>query len=163
MAPRVESEGGDIETDTFAKWSESLISTEFASGRTNACFADFAVICCRVIKASDTERTVAKMNQSNRSNNGAGAIRLSGHLICTSSEEIDTIRNYLPEHIRLTRSEPGCLSFEVTQTVDPIIWRVEERFADRATFEAHQARTRASTWGTATRAIRREYEISEDS
>ena len=62
----------------------------------------------------------------------------------------------LPEHVRLTRAEPGCLSFEVTPTDDPLAWRVEERFTDRAAFDAHQRRTRASAWGAATAAIRRD-------
>ena len=40
-----------------------------------------------------------------------------------------------PEHIRLTRTRPGCLSFEVTQTDDPLVWRVDERFTDDAAFQ----------------------------
>jgi quinol monooxygenase YgiN len=91
---------------------------------------------------------------------GAGVVRLSGRLICGSLDEIYIIQTYLPEHIRLTRLEPGCLSFEVTQTEDPLIWRVEERFTNRLAFEAHQVRTKASAWGTETGSIRREYEIS---
>jgi quinol monooxygenase YgiN len=88
-------------------------------------------------------------------------IRLSGFLRCASPEEADIVRRLLPEHVRLTRAEPGCLSFEVTPTDDPLTWRVEERFADRAAFDAHQRRTRASTWAVATAAIRRDYEVSE--
>jgi quinol monooxygenase YgiN len=103
------------------------------------------------------------MNQSNRPNDKTGKVRLSGQLICASLDEVDIVQKYLPEHIRLTRSEPGCLSFEVTQTEEPMIWCVEERFADRLAFEAHQVRTKASAWGAATSAIRREYEISADS
>lgn len=91
-----------------------------------------------------------------------GAVRLSGQLICASQQEVDLVETYLPEHIRLTRLEPGCLSFEVTRTADPLVWSVEERFVDMPAFEAHQARTRASQWGTETKAIRRAYEISTD-
>jgi quinol monooxygenase YgiN len=69
---------------------------------------------------------------------------------------------HLPEHIRLTRMEPGCLSFEVAQIDDSMIWRVEELFSDEPAFEAHQDRAKGSTWGTATKAIRREYQISTD-
>ena len=88
-------------------------------------------------------------------------MRLSGRLLCASAEEADIVRRHLPEHVRLTRAEPGCLSFEVTPTDDPLTWRVEERFADRAAFDAHQRRTRTSAWGAATAAIRRNYEVGE--
>jgi quinol monooxygenase YgiN len=102
------------------------------------------------------------MKQGDRSNDEMGTVRLVGNLICASADEVDIVRKFLPEHIRLTVSEPGCLSFAVTQTEDPMIWRVEERFTDRRAFEAHQARTRASAWGAATAAIRRDYEILVD-
>ncbi|RUM26887.1 antibiotic biosynthesis monooxygenase [Rhizobium vallis] len=102
------------------------------------------------------------MDQSNGPNEETGKVRLSGQLICASLDEIEIVQKYLPEHMRLTRSEPGCLSFEVTQTEDPMIWRVEERFTDRLAFEAHQIRTKASAWGAATSAIRRDYEVSAD-
>ena len=67
----------------------------------------------------------------------------------------------LPEHIRLTRAEAGCLSFDVTPTADPLIWHVEERFTDRAAFDAHQARTSESDWATQTAGIAREYTVTE--
>jgi quinol monooxygenase YgiN len=68
----------------------------------------------------------------------------------------------LPDHIRLTRDEPGCLSFEVTPSADPLIWQVEERFADRAAFDAHQARVVQSDWGAQTKGITRDYTVTED-
>nr|WP_196260962.1 antibiotic biosynthesis monooxygenase [Pelagibacterium limicola] len=103
------------------------------------------------------------MNQGDRSHNKMGAVHLVGDLHCASREEAEIVQKFLPEHVRLTVSEPGCLSFQVVQTEDPLIWRVEERFIDKLAFEAHQARTRASAWGVATASIRREYEILEDS
>lgn len=69
------------------------------------------------------------------------------------------MRTHLPEHIRLSRAEPGCLKFEVTQDDDPLIWRVSECFASAADFEAHQARVKASEWGLATQGIARDYRI----
>jgi quinol monooxygenase YgiN len=102
------------------------------------------------------------MEQSDTTGNRPGAIRLSGKLICASQEEAALVVTHLPEHIRLTRLEPGCVSFEVTQIDDSMIWRVEERFSDRPAFEAHQDRARSSIWGAATKAIRREYQISTD-
>lgn len=89
----------------------------------------------------------------------AGEVRLTGRLICTSEAEAETVRQHLPEHVRLTRAEPGCLSFEVEATDDPHVWRVEERFADRDAFLHHQERTRASRWGAATQGIRRDYSV----
>ncbi len=90
-----------------------------------------------------------------------GKVRLSGELICASEAECDVVRAYLPEHVRLTRDEPGCLSFKVTETANPLVWRVEECFIDRAAFDAHQLRTKASEWARQTAAIRRDYEIIE--
>jgi quinol monooxygenase YgiN len=74
-------------------------------------------------------------------------------------QDVQLVESHLPDHIRLTRAEPGCISFEVSQTEDPLIWRVEELFVDRAAFDFHQHRTRASKWFVATSAIPRDYEI----
>ena len=87
-------------------------------------------------------------------------IHVTGTLTCAAAEEADLVRQHLPEHIRLSRAEPGCLSFEVTQTADPLIWTVEESFTDRAAFDAHQTRTKASPWFAATAHIAREYQIT---
>ena len=89
-----------------------------------------------------------------------GRVRLKGRLLCSSAEEAGIVATHLPEHIRLTRAEPGCLSFEAVRSDDPLIWHVEECFRDKAAFEFHRERTRASAWGTATAAIRREFDIS---
>lgn len=59
-------------------------------------------------------------------NNKAGAVRLRGFLRCLSTDDIELVRRHLPEHLRLTRAEPGCISFEVSETDDPLIWEVEE-------------------------------------
>ena len=88
-------------------------------------------------------------------------IRLSGQVRCGSAADAAIVAQYLPEHIRLSRAEPGCLSFEVGQTEDPLIWSVEESFATRADFDAHQVRTKASVWYQATGHIPRVYEITE--
>ena len=90
-------------------------------------------------------------------------IRLSGHVICTNEQDVAIVRDHLDQHIRLSRAEPGCLSFEVAQTADPLIWSVEESFVNQAAFDAHQTRTKASRWFAATAHIRREYRVfSED-
>ncbi|MFN7223516.1 MAG: putative quinol monooxygenase [Paracoccaceae bacterium] len=88
-------------------------------------------------------------------------IRLKGHLICMTEDEAQTVRQYLPDHIRLSRAEPGCLSFDVSQTDDPMIWDVHETFRTRADFDAHQTRTRDSRWFDATRHILRDFRVEE--
>jgi quinol monooxygenase YgiN len=90
-----------------------------------------------------------------------GIVRLSGKLICASDDEASIVRTHLPEHVRLTQAEAGCLFFEVRQTNDARIWTVEESFANREAFEAHKTRAQASAWGAATANIRREYVIME--
>lgn len=87
-------------------------------------------------------------------------IRLSGLLICTDEQQVEMIHRHLPEHSRLSLAEPGCLSFAVSQTDDPMVWQVEEAFTDQAAFDAHQARTKASAWFTATADIRRDYRVT---
>lgn len=85
-----------------------------------------------------------------------GPVHRRGPLICPTPEAARIVRRHLPRHLRLTRAEPGCLAYDVTPTDDPLVWRGEERFADRAAFDAHQARTRASAWGRATAGIARD-------
>ena len=67
----------------------------------------------------------------------------------------------LPDHVTLTRAEPGNLRFDVTQTDDPMVWQVDELFADDAAFHQHQARTKASRWGIDSAAIRRDFTRSD--
>jgi len=88
-----------------------------------------------------------------------GNVRLSGLLVCASADEAEIVRARLPLHVELTRAEPGCESFDVRETEEPLIWRVEERFADSAAFATHQARAAASEWGRATAGIERRYTV----
>ncbi len=87
-------------------------------------------------------------------------IHLAGRLICKDEAEAALVAAHLPRHIELSRAEVGCLSFDVPQ-VAPLIWEVRESFTDRAAFDAHQTRTKASDWFHQTAAIAREYEITE--
>lgn len=89
-----------------------------------------------------------------------GVIRLTGTLTCAPAEA-ETVRAALPEHIRLSRAEPGCLAFDVTETA-PGEFSVSERFVDRSAFDAHQTRTRASDWWRVTAYMPRHFEISEE-
>lgn len=88
------------------------------------------------------------------------AVELTGRLICADAAEAALVRAHLPEHLRLTRAEPGCERFEVA-AAGPLTWQVDERFTARADFEAHQARTRVSAWGRATAGIRRDFRVFE--
>lgn len=87
-------------------------------------------------------------------------VTLTGTLTCDADAEAARVRAALPEHIRLTRAEPGCLSFEVIPTDDPMVWTVAERFTDPAAFNSHQARAATSDWARATVGIARDYKIS---
>ena len=86
-------------------------------------------------------------------------IRLRGHLVCVTAEEAAAVQAHVAEHTRLSRAEPGCLSFEVTPTDDPMVWEVMETFRTQDDFNAHQARTRASRWFEATRSILRDFRV----
>ncbi len=89
------------------------------------------------------------------------AVRVTGRLGCANEAQAARVRALLGEHIRLSRAEPGCLTFDVVPTNDPLVWELNETFVDRAAYEAHQARTRASTWGIETIGLTRRFEVSE--
>ena len=72
-----------------------------------------------------------------------------------------TARSALPTHIRLSREEPGCLRFDVTEDADvPGRFHVSEAFIDAAAFEAHQTRARASDWGMISAGFERQYKVT---
>lgn len=88
-------------------------------------------------------------------------IAVRGQLVCANEQEAAAVLFNLPEHTRLTRAEPGCLKFAVTQSADPLVFEVEERFLNQEAFDAHQARLRGTTWWEATQKIHRSYEVTE--
>ena len=90
-------------------------------------------------------------------------IRLTGELVCNNLDEARLVTEYLPAHIRLTRLEPGCLAFNVTQTTDPLIWQVEEHFENEMVLKTHQERGASSEQGKMTAGIERRYAIVEPS
>lgn len=88
-------------------------------------------------------------------------IRLTGHIDVPPGRR-EAVAAALPEHIRLTRAEPGCLQFDVQP--DPQVpgrWLVEELFDSREAFEAHQTRARQSRWGEISAGLAREYDVVE--
>ncbi|MGJ8583258.1 MAG: putative quinol monooxygenase [Marinosulfonomonas sp.] len=73
-------------------------------------------------------------------------IVITGTLTCTP-QDLEMVQVEVAEHVRLTRAEPGCISFSIDPSeTDPCIFIVRERFVDQAAFDAHTARTRASQW-----------------
>lgn len=86
-------------------------------------------------------------------------IHLTGQLVCRTEDEARIISVHLAEHIEHTRAEPGCVSFTVTRTDEPLIWKVEEYFEDQRAFELHQNRVARSEWGRVTAGIERRYSI----
>lgn len=84
-------------------------------------------------------------------------VRLTGRLICSTHEDAALVHALLPEHIRASRAEPGCLGFDVTPESCGLVWVVSEEFFSEAAFAAHQTRTKASAWGRATAHITRDF------
>ena len=87
-------------------------------------------------------------------------IHLSGFLTCPTLDDLKIVETYLPDHIRLSRAEPGCLSFNVTQTADPLVWQLDETYLDQAAFDAHQARNRSSIWWQMSQGLRRDFKLT---
>ena len=90
-----------------------------------------------------------------------GNVTLSGFITVPDSE-LALIKSELPNHIKLTRQEAGCLSFNVTQSdSDKNRFDVIEIFENREAFENHQNRVKSSYWGQVTTNIERHYAIRE--
>ena len=78
-------------------------------------------------------------------------------------DRMDAVAAALPEHIRLTRAEPGCVRFDVKQSTDQRgRFLVAEAFTDRAAFEAHQRRTATTPWAEVTAGMPRHYTLRLD-
>ncbi|SKB02554.1 Antibiotic biosynthesis monooxygenase [Agreia bicolorata] len=87
------------------------------------------------------------------------SVRLTGQLVCETLEQVRVVEENLPLHTELSRAEPGCISFEVARTHDPLVWQVDELFQDAESFAAHQRRVADSEWGRATAGIERRYQV----
>lgn len=82
---------------------------------------------------------------------------LTGRLICRDAGQMMTALSLLPEHIRLSREEPGCLHFDLWQDEDPLVWHLSELFVDADAFAAHGKRTEDSAWGREGAGIGRDF------
>ncbi len=88
-------------------------------------------------------------------------ISLKGH-IDVPPERLEAVAEALPLHIELSRAEAGCIFFNVDPCPEVAgRFLVSESFENRASFDAHQARTKTSAWAKVTEGIPREYEITE--
>lgn len=88
-------------------------------------------------------------------------VKLTGFLAVPDSE-ISLVQEYAPEHIRLSRAEPGCLKFEFWQDPEnPNKFLLDELFKDRAAFDLHTARAKASEWGQISAHLTRHFIIEE--
>lgn len=85
-------------------------------------------------------------------------VGLTGRLICQDAGQTMTALSLLPDHIRLSREEPGCLRFDLWQDEDPLVWHLSELFVDAEAFAAHGARTGNSAWGREGAAIGRDFQ-----
>ena len=80
-------------------------------------------------------------------------VSLTGQLVCRDLAEMMVVLNHAPAHINASRAEPGCRMFNLRQTDDPLVFAFAGLFTDEAAYRAHQARSRASDWGDATKNI----------
>lgn len=88
-------------------------------------------------------------------------ITLTGTLTCPTPDDLKIVETYLPDHITLSRAEPGCVRFDAVQTADPMVWQIDETYTDKAAFEAHQTRNRASIWWQKSQGLVRDFKITE--
>ena len=92
-------------------------------------------------------------------NLATGNVSLTGH-IDVPEEQLEAVRIALPAHIALTHAEEGCITFDVTPCPRvPNRFLVSEMFVDQTAFDAHQTRTKNSSWAEVTKGIPREYSI----
>lgn len=88
---------------------------------------------------------------------------LQGYIL-VPEEDLEVVKTALPEHIRLTKAEKGCLDFQLTQSItNPRRFDVYEIFSNQAAFAEHQARVKTSAWGEISRHVERHYQVSEKS
>lgn len=84
-------------------------------------------------------------------------VGLSGQLICADTAQMLLALDLLAEHVPLSRAEPGNLRFDLAQAENPLIWELNELYADDAAFAAHRARLHASRWGRESHGIQRDF------
>lgn len=87
-------------------------------------------------------------------------VQLEGYIVVPEAD-IGRVLMELPNHIRLTLAEKGCMAFAVTRRInEPNYFDVYEVFESEASFEAHQKRVQESAWGEVTKSVERNYSIT---
>lgn len=88
------------------------------------------------------------------------SVTVNGTINATSPAIAEKLRAAIPEHVRLSREEPGNIHFNITATDDPMVWEVDEAFTDAAAFDAHKARMGKAAWADAAVGIERDLKIT---
>jgi len=88
------------------------------------------------------------------------AFHLSGTLTVPEAD-LAAPRTALQEHERLTRAEPGCIKFMVSE-INPGVFSVDETFRDEAAFAAHQERAHDTNWAIAAANAVRDFRTRQD-
>lgn len=86
-----------------------------------------------------------------------GMTTLTGTLTCSTQADLEMVQQYLPEHIRLSQAEPGCVRFDVVQGDDPMVWHLDEAFVDAEAFASHQKRTSMTIWAVKSAGLARDF------
>lgn len=87
-------------------------------------------------------------------------VTLQGYIIITD-DDLASVQAVLPEHIKLTQKEQGCLVFRVSQDAEnKNRFNVYEEFVNRAAFVTHQERVKHSRWGQVATNVERHYELN---
>lgn len=85
-------------------------------------------------------------------------VKLVGTLALPDARRAAVI-DALPDHIRLTRAEPGCLRFDVD--IQQCQLFVDELFVDEAALHAHQDRIRGTHWESVSAGLKRDYTVTQ--
>ena len=89
-------------------------------------------------------------------------VRVEGFLEVPSNR-LGKVAAAIPDHIALTRAEPGCLDFTVSQDAIAddkfLLWGI---FVDQTAFAQHQARAGSSPWGLVTAGLDHHYIVTAD-
>lgn len=88
----------------------------------------------------------------------AETVYVSGYLDVPEAD-LKFVKLALPTHIRLTKQEPGCISFRVSQDETlPTRFHVFETFASKAACRRHQDRMKNSEWAIISKNTQRHYD-----
>lgn len=85
---------------------------------------------------------------------------LKGYIV-VPEDELKAVKSELSNHVFITKSETGCVVFQVSQRLDnPNVFDVYEEFEDDYSFDLHQDRVKSSAWGQITKNVQRHYKVT---